>query len=215
MRQFSMTYSKEKAFERKSTRLTLEKKVSELEILIRSSSDEELLNQYNKSKNELENLYNYITEGIILRSKVNWYEYGENSSKYFLSLEKRNKAQSHLRKVVKTNEQETSDPIEIIRSLKKFYSSLYTRRGNETEDECIAYLRDINIPNLLTENECIAYLRNINIPKLTDDERNVCEGKRTKMKIWYALNSIEKNKSPGNDGLSKEFYVCFFQEIHS
>ena len=23
------------------------------------------------------------------------------------------------------------------------------------------------------------------------------------------------NKSPGNDGLSKEFYVCFFNEIHS
>ena len=32
MRQFSMAYSKEKAFERKSTRLTLEKKVNELEI---------------------------------------------------------------------------------------------------------------------------------------------------------------------------------------
>ena len=23
------------------------------------------------------------------------------------------------------------------------------------------------------------------------------------------------NKSPENDGFSKEFYVCFFQEIHS
>ena len=23
------------------------------------------------------------------------------------------------------------------------------------------------------------------------------------------------NKSPGNDGLSKQFYVCFFNEIHS
>ena len=133
-----MTYSKEKAFERKSTRLFLEKKVNELEIRIRSNSDEALLDEHNESKNESENLYNYITEGIILRSKVNWYEYGEKSSKYFLSLEERNKAKSHLRKVVKTNEQETSDPIEIIRSLKKFCSSLYTRRSNETEAECIA-----------------------------------------------------------------------------
>ena len=65
MRQYSMTYSKEKAFERKSTRFTLEKKVNELEIPIRSNSDEALLDQYNKSKNESENLYNYITEGII------------------------------------------------------------------------------------------------------------------------------------------------------
>ena len=71
MRQFSMTYSKEKAFERKSARLTLDKKVKELESQIRSNSDEALVEQYNKSKNELENLYNYITEGIILHSKVN------------------------------------------------------------------------------------------------------------------------------------------------
>ena len=142
-------------------------------------------------------MYNYITEGIILRSKDNWYEYGEKSSKHFFSLEKRNKAKSHLRKVVETNEQETSDPIEIIRSLKDFYSSSYTRRSNKTEDECITYLG------------------NINIPKLTDDERNVCQGKLTKMEIWYALNSMGNNKSPGNGGLSNEFCVCFFQEIHS
>ena len=97
---------------------------------------------------------------------------------------------------MKTNEQETSDPIEITRSLKKFYSSLYTRRSNKTE------------------GECIAYLRNINIPKRTD-ERNISEGKLSKMKIWNAFNSVGNNKNPGNDGLSKEFYVCFFQEIHS
>ena len=120
----------------------MRKKINELEIQIRSNSDEALLDQYNKSKNESENLYNYITEGTILRSEVKWYEYGEKSSKYFFRLEKRNKAKSHLRKVVKTNGQETSDPIEIIRSLKNFYSNLNTKRSNKTEDECVAYLRD-------------------------------------------------------------------------
>ena len=142
-------------------------------------------------------MHNYITEGIILRSKINWYEYGEKSSKYFLSQEKRNKANSHLRKVTKANEQETSDPVETIRSMKNFYLSLYTRPSNKTEDECIAYLR------------------NINIPKLIDDERNVCEGKLTKIEIWNALTSVGNNKSPGNDGLSKDIYICFFQGIHS
>ena len=26
---------------------------------------------------------------------------------------------------------------------------------------------------------------------------------------------MANNKSPGNDGLSKEFYVCFFNKIHT
>ena len=40
----------------------------------------------------------YITEGNILRSKCDWYEHGEKSSKYFLNLEKRNKAKSTISK---------------------------------------------------------------------------------------------------------------------
>ena len=30
-------------------------------------------------------IYNYITQGIILCSKVDWYEHGEKYSKYFLN----------------------------------------------------------------------------------------------------------------------------------
>ena len=34
-----------------------------------------------------------------------------------------------------------------------------------------------------------------------------------KEECWKALSSIKNNKSPGNDGLTKEFYICFFHEI--
>ena len=96
---------------------------------------------------------------------------------------------------MKTNEQETSDPIEITRSLKKFYSSLYTRRSNKTEDECIASLR------------------NINIPKLTDDERNVCEGKLSKMKSGMLLTQWETTKALGMMDCQKNFMSAFFKKF--
>ena len=51
------------------------------------------------------------------------------------------------------------------------------------------------------------------MPKLTVDQQNLCEGKLTRRECWEALLSMGSNKSPGNDGLSKEFYVCFFDEI--
>ena len=30
-----------------------------------------------------------------------------------------------------------------------------------------------------------------------------------------ALNSMKSDRTPGNDGLTKEFYVCFFEEMGS
>ena len=43
---------------------------------------------YLESKNELEQLHDRITQGIIIRSKYKWYQDGEKSSKFFLNLEK-------------------------------------------------------------------------------------------------------------------------------
>ena len=38
-------------------------------------------------------------------------------------------------------------------------------------------------------------------------------GSLTKRECWEVLTSMKNGKSPGNDGLTKEFYVCFFNEI--
>ena len=56
-----------------------------------TASNDQMINDYNKCKEELESLYDYITDGIILRSRATWHEKGEKSTKYFLNLEKRNK----------------------------------------------------------------------------------------------------------------------------
>ena len=156
-----MKYSKEKGHEHKSRRSFLEKKVKTLELEITAESSEELLEEYHTYKNELESVYNYITEGIILRSKVDWYEHGEKPSKYFLNLEKRNKAKSHLRKIViDDNLNETTDPGEILSNLRNFYSSLHKRQSYKPENECL---------------ECLEYLENLNLPRLNDAEKAVCE----------------------------------------
>ena len=105
----------------KSRRTFLEWKVAELEILITSNSDDQVHKEYNQYKMELETLYDYITTGLILRSKTSWYEHGEKSSKYFLNLEKHNKAKSHLRKIITDSNSEISDPSAIMRHVKYFY----------------------------------------------------------------------------------------------
>ena len=108
-----MTFSKQKAYQRKKRRLFPENMVKTLEIKLPTRSDHEIVEQYNVAKNELESIYDYITEGIILRSKASWYEHGEKSTQYFLSLEKRNKAQSHLRRIFISENVETTNRIKL------------------------------------------------------------------------------------------------------
>ena len=194
MRQFVKRYPIDKAKERISKRNKLELRVKKLEGLL-STDSQGIAKKYYDSKQELESIYSYITEGIIMRSKTDWYEHGEKSTKYFLNLEKRNKAKLHIRKIITDDLRETSDPEIIMSNLKKFYGTLYKSRSHKTKSECLSYLDSLGIP------------------KLSEDEKNLCEGKLTVKECWDALNSMGANKSPRNDGLSKEFYICFFKKI--
>lgn len=47
---------------------------------------------------DLENFYEEKVNGLIVCVRVRWYEYGEKSIKYFLSLEKRNYIRKYIRK---------------------------------------------------------------------------------------------------------------------
>ena len=125
-----------------------------------------------------------------MQSKSDWYEHSEKSSKYFLNLEKRNKAKSHVRKLLTETDQEISNHSEIMDHIKDFYSSLYKQRSFQTEAECLEYLSRINIPSL------------------TQVESDSCEGLLTKRECWEALSLMKNGKSPENDGLTKKHLKC-------
>ena len=95
-RDLSRKISIEKSRKRKLQCVELENRLAELENIITTNSSEEVITVLKNCKSDLEALYNYITEGIIMLSKSNWYEFGEKSSKYFLNFEKCNKAKLHV-----------------------------------------------------------------------------------------------------------------------
>ena len=78
-----------------------------------------------------------------MRSESNWYEFGEKSSKYFLNLEKCNKAKLHVRKIITENNSEISEPQEILLHIKEFYSTLYKRRSTKGEEERLENLKTL------------------------------------------------------------------------
>ena len=103
-----------------------------------------------------------MTADIILRSETVWYEPGEKSTKYFLYLDKRYKAKSHIRMVLTESSSEITDSKAILSQLKSFYSNLYEQRSTTK----IA--------------DCLHYISNFSVPKLSGEDRTICE-------CYYAL----------------------------
>ena len=51
------------------------------------------------------------------------------------------------------------------------------------------------------------------MPVLTGEQSQTCEGPMLESKLLKALKNISNNKSPGNDGLTKEFYETFWEDL--
>ena len=149
---------------------------------------------YKVCKLQLDEIYEKKAKGIRIRSKCNWYEHGEKSTKFFLNLEKHRAIQSQIHSVI-INQDEITDQDEINKQIFSFYQSLFSRQVQVQTDKIDAYLD--NIP----------------LPKLTNEQTLSCEGIISEDEVFKSLKSIDNNKSPGNDGLSKEFYECFWDEV--
>ena len=92
-------------------------------------------------------------------------------------------------------EKEVTDKHKINQELECFYKNLLTEKWEFRKE-------DIN-----------AYLSQINILILTEEQSQICEGPITESELLNALKSKPNNKSPEKNGLTKEFYETFREEI--
>ena len=56
-------------------------------------------------------------------------------------------------------------------------------------------------------------LRNISIPTLSQERKKVCDEEINEQEVITAMESFSNSKSPGSDGLTKEFYETFWKEL--
>ena len=80
VRKFTINYTKQITKGKRQQRTKLE---NQLKILEKNLDEDDNLSKYNNIKNELNTIYDHITEGIRIRSKCNWYEHSEKSTNFF------------------------------------------------------------------------------------------------------------------------------------
>ena len=138
---------------------------------------------------------NLKTQSLNIQSRVQFYEEGEKSTKFFLNQIKQNKRKSTIRKLM-DGEQEVVDPKNILVKLKDFYSNLYDKNENCKTGDWIKHLRQKDL-----------------IPQLSEVEVVNLDAPLTVTQLKETLLKCAKNKSPGNDGQTQEFYSFFWETI--
>ena len=101
-----------------------------------------------------------------------------------------------MRKVFNREGKLTTDPKQIMNELEVFYSDLYDGSTCVDMGSFSSFLSDLN-----------------EMPSLVAEKKNVCEVKLAYGECYNALQTFQKNKSAGNNGLTVEFYLAFWPVV--
>ena len=199
IKEFAVQYSKEKAGKRREKIVRIEKQLRAAHIKLaminlRSHQAVSIIQKVNNKidgfKRELEKENLYHVKGVMLRSKAKWVAEGQQNSKYFFSLEKRNAKAKIMQTTQMANGEVTRDPKKVLQIQKSFYQNLYTA--------------DLNLdPKIEIEPE----------KKLDATQKVLLDSQISIEEIQEAIKATARNKSPGSDGFGIEIYIIFFNKM--
>ena len=165
--------------------------------LVNDSQNLKLQEDIIKCKTELELINIEKTEAAKLRSKIKWVEEGEKCSKYFLSLERSRGKSSTVFKVQNKNGLSVYNETEIVKVFAEHFEQVYK---NTVVTENI-------------ETPMNKFLEKVELKKLSDDDKIFLDEPITLKEIENAFKNLNKDSSPGYDGLTMDFYELFFENI--
>ena len=88
-----------------------------------------------------------------------------------------------------------ADHKETSKNIKTFYETLFKQNFSKTYVEKQRFLNSLS-------NKA-----------LTNEQYDLCENKINETDLFDSMKSMKKIKTPGNDGLTKEFYKTFWDEL--
>ena len=165
------------------------------QLSIESNSQQLNKQNYTKLKNELNQLHEYKIEGLKIRSREITLPNEERGSRQFHNIINKKLKQPQLTELINEDNQLVNDASGIKHIIESFYKKLYSREQlNEGDIESL--IANYNTPEQLSRTDLDDLDRPIELKEITK-----------------ALQKMSNNKSPGPDGLPKEYYVVNFEHI--
>ena len=189
IRSETISYSSWKSKQKRLAGQELQRRIETLEKNINDNHDE-----YIAAKHEFDSYNDELAKGIFIRSRAQFIEDNEKSTKYFLQQEKQNYKTKHIT-ALKIDSNLITNPKEIMEEQEKFYKNLYSKPSIDVScgDKCSLLQADL--------------------PTLTENDKTFCDKVITLEECGKGLQALPNNKSPGSDGFTTEFYKFFWINI--
>lgn len=173
----------------------LETEFSRLDSLLQTNFSDSLELKRSLVKKEINDILKQKSEFLIHRSRQRYYFQGARPS-HLLAM--RIRANDHFADIPMIKSEGgviRTDPDEVNSTFQNFYSNLYKSETILDKAHCILWLEELNLPRLKVEDSAA-----LDKPITLDD-------------LKEAVQSMQKGKSPGLDGIPPEFYITFWDQL--
>ncbi|KAG7459113.1 hypothetical protein JOB18_025952 [Solea senegalensis] len=205
IKRLSINYSKHKRWLNDLDEKDIKQKI-EVELSKIAQVPNRDLTNYIWLKEQLSNHYKIKCAGAITRSRVQAFVEGERCTSYFLGLEKQLQSKVSIKELKNSDGNSITNLDEILTTVHSFFQQLYSSSPvRQYEQEMVT--------KAITN-------------KLSTEDKVWCDQPLTTSEIEATISGLHKNKSPGLDGLTTDFFQAFkdklspmlqsvFQEIDS
>ena len=158
-------------------------------------------------RTQLFNIESKEAQGAKVRSRLQLELEGEKCNKFFFQkMTKRKNANQDMLSIKRIKDGKMlTKQTEVLDEVKNFYAKLYAK--NTEQDSC-GRNRATLFDGALKMRKQGEMLRKLS-KTVSRQNRQICEKDITTDEIRKAILTFENNKSPGNDGLTGEFYKTF------
>ena len=139
----------------------------------------QVLQQYDNLKRELQSLYEDEGKHAMFRAKCRWVEKGERPTKYFFNLEKKNYNKKTIGELRLQDESTTCNEQEILEQIEAYFKNLYSSE------------------NTFSQEDYEEFVHNLEIPRLSNEDRDSLEGPLTYedvKKYWTLSKTISRQE---------------------